>query len=173
MDSGHGETSLDQRLLETEVETAEAWATYLAECFDSYRLIQHAGVYSIAGDCSGADTPWQVIRQLQKTLKKKGLEWKWTPAFSWEDRTHAGDTAHTFLALNAAPPIMFDDMTVRGEFGLCRYAKGLVRTVSCNLYVAGWVCQDVSFANTLALKPLPPPIAAEIAVARSSALCRG
>ena len=58
--AGDGETSLHQRLLETEVETAEAWATYLAECFDSYRLIQHAGVYSIAGDCSGADTPWQV-----------------------------------------------------------------------------------------------------------------
>ena len=42
-DSGHGETSLDQHLLETEVETAEAWATYLAECFDTDRLIQHAG----------------------------------------------------------------------------------------------------------------------------------
>ena len=70
-DSGHGETSLDQHLLETEVETAEAWATYLAECFDSYKLIQHAGAYSFAGDCSGADAPWQVIRQLQKALEKR------------------------------------------------------------------------------------------------------
>ena len=145
-----GETSLDQNLLETEVEIAEAWATYLAECFNSDRLIQHAGAYSFAGDCSGADAPWQVIRQLQKALKKKGLQWKSTHAFSWEDPTHAGDTSRTFLALNSAPPIMFDDMTVRGEFGPCRYAKGLVRTPSWNLYVAGWVCQDVCSANTVA-----------------------
>ena len=143
---------MDQHLLETEVETAEAWATYLAECFDSYRLIQHAGVYSIAGDCSGADTPWQVIRQLQKALKKKGLQWKWTHAFSSEDPTHAGDTARIFLALNSAPPIISDDMTVRG--GPCRYAKGLVRTPSWNLHVAGWVYQDVCSANTVAPKPL-------------------
>ena len=157
-DSGHGETSLDQHLLETEVEAGEAWATYLAECFDADRLIQHAGAYSFPGDCSGADAPWQVIGQLQQHLKKKGLEWKWTPAFSWKDPTHAGDTARTFLALNAAPPIMFDDMTMRVEFGPCRYAKGLVRTPSCNFYVAGWVCQYVSSANTLAPKLLPPPI---------------
>ena len=151
-DSGHGETSLDQHLLETEVETAEAWATYLAECFDSYKLIQHAGAYSFAGDCSGADAPWQVIGQLQKALKKKGLQWTWTHAFSSEDPTHAGDTARIFLALNSAPPIISDDMTVRG--GPCRYAKGLVRTPSWNLYVAGWVCQDVCSANTVAPKPL-------------------
>ena len=139
-------------MLETEVETAEAWATYLAECFDSYRLIQHAGVYSIAGDCSGADTPWQVIRQLQKALKKKGLQWKWTHAFPSEDPTHARDTTRIFLALNSAPPIIFDDMTVRG--GPCRFTKGLVRTPSWNLYVAGWVCQDVCSANTVAPNPL-------------------
>ena len=147
-----GETSLDQNLLETEVETAEAWATYLAECFNSDRLIQHAGAYSFAGDCSGADAPWQVIRQLQKALEKKGLQWKLscTQLLPREEGppTHAGDTARIFLALNAAPPIMFDDMTVCG--GPCRYAKGLLRTLSWYLYVAGWVCQDVCSANTVA-----------------------
>ena len=155
-DSGHGETSLDQHLLETEVEIAEAWAVYLAECFDSERLIQHAGAYSFAGDCSGADAPWQVIRQLQKALEKKGLQWKLscTQLLPREEGppTHAEDTARIFLALNAAPPIMFDDMTVCG--GPCRYAKGLLRTLSWYLYVAGWVCQDVCSANTVAPKLL-------------------
>ena len=47
---------------------------------------------------------------------------------------------------------MFDDMTVCG--GPCRYAKGLLRTLSWYLYVAGWVCQDVCSANTVAPKPL-------------------
>lgn len=119
------------------------------------------GIKTYASDCTCADAPWEAIKQLHEAIKQlhePGFSGQtpWVRVFGSEDSGPGGDAPRAFMSANGPPKILFDSMLDRGDVAYDRWSGQEVRVPSCLIYSAGFVCKDLSSANTLNPRMLTP-----------------
>ncbi len=112
--------------------------------------------YLVGSDCSGCDAVWEALGALSVRWRHSalGCHVSFKKEFCSEHPGTEGDVPRNFLYLNSKPRVMFRDMCRRAEEGFCSYQKRCVASPKVDLYSSGWVCKDVSNANTLSRKPV-------------------
>ena len=109
-------------------------------------------------DCSGARAPLEALQQLRSRLRARGAAFEIVDKFASECPGKDGDGPRSFIQACYAPEIIFTTAHRGGALWAEDWlSKRAVRVPSgLDIYVAGWVCRDVSTMNHHRNKPLLP-----------------
>ena len=128
-----------------------------AELKQAQKLNNIKKIISYGDDCSGARGPLEALQQLQSTFRAREGAFDIIDRFASECPGKEGDGPRKFIQARYKPEIMFDTVH-RGsaEWVQDRISNKMVQVPSgLDVYVAGWVCRDVSTMNHHR-KPLLP-----------------
>jgi len=132
------------------------------EAWVSSMLCRATGCYALDGkectvgsDCSGACAWYFAMQGIIRILKMQNVEFKVKFRFGSEKTGKEAAGQRLFLTLNCNPDMLFGDMLRRSKkSGPELYTGTNQPLVAVDMYIAGFVCTDLSSANSVHPKDL-------------------